>query len=183
MKKCKHCQSEIDDKAKICPHCRKKQNKPIFRWIVIIVFVLLLGSCMLGSDSETEQSKQTTFKVGETFESDYIQLTMSKVDTDFKEYNEYADVKDDYKIIKATFTMVSKDESELLSYMDFNCYADDTSYEQFYSTDDSAFSHNLSTGKTASGNVYCEVPKDAEKITIEYDVNIWTENKIEFIVE
>ena len=27
MKKCKYCQSEIDRKAKICPNCRKKQEK------------------------------------------------------------------------------------------------------------------------------------------------------------
>lgn len=183
MKKCKHCQSEIDDKAKVCPKCRKKQGKPIIRWIIIAIIVLMFGGCVLGSDSESSENKQTTFKVGETFESDYISLTMTSVDDNFTGYNEYADVKDGYKIIKANFAMESKDGDQVFMYTDFNCYADDTAYEQFYSVDDSGFSHTLSNGKKASGNVYCEVPSDAEKIIIEYDVNFWTEENIEFIIK
>lgn len=38
MKKCKHCQTEIDKKAKVCPNCRKKQGMPVWL-IVVIVFV------------------------------------------------------------------------------------------------------------------------------------------------
>lgn len=36
VKKCKHCQSDIPKKAKICPNCRKKQGgklKFIIAWI------------------------------------------------------------------------------------------------------------------------------------------------------
>ena len=49
-KLCKHCQTDIPKKAKICPNCRKKQGG-IIKWIIIvIVLFMLLGSCVGGSD-------------------------------------------------------------------------------------------------------------------------------------
>ena len=37
--KCKYCQSEIDARAKVCPHCRRKQSND-----GMIIFLVLLGS-------------------------------------------------------------------------------------------------------------------------------------------
>lgn len=37
--KCKYCQSEIDARAKVCPHCRRKQSND-----GLIIFLVLLGS-------------------------------------------------------------------------------------------------------------------------------------------
>ncbi len=48
MKRCKHCQSEIDDKAKICPNCRKKQGIPT--WIIVVGVIIALG-IIIGSSS------------------------------------------------------------------------------------------------------------------------------------
>ena len=56
MKKCKHCQSEIDDKAKICPHCKKKQNH-VVRWILLGVLILLIVSCAMGGEEEVPFQK------------------------------------------------------------------------------------------------------------------------------
>lgn len=58
MKKCKHCQSEIDEKAKICPKCRKKQGMP--KWLVAIIVIIVLamfGSAMGGESTSTEEKK------------------------------------------------------------------------------------------------------------------------------
>lgn len=55
-KKCKHCQTDIPKKAKICPNCRKKQSKTGM-WIAIVVVVILIigvGSSG-GSDSSSTQ--------------------------------------------------------------------------------------------------------------------------------
>ena len=44
VKKCKHCQSDIPKKAKICPNCRKKQGgklKFIIAWIFLIIIFSL----------------------------------------------------------------------------------------------------------------------------------------------
>ncbi len=59
MKKCKHCQSEIDDKAKICPNCRKKQKKPIWLIVVIVVFALIIFSPSGEESSDSNEEKKT----------------------------------------------------------------------------------------------------------------------------
>lgn len=40
MKKCKYCMSEIDDKAKICPHCGKRQKRSVIKTILSCIFLL-----------------------------------------------------------------------------------------------------------------------------------------------
>lgn len=48
MKKCKYCISDIDEKAKICPNCRKKQTKSISGKTLLVLFIifLVLGSAI-----------------------------------------------------------------------------------------------------------------------------------------
>ena len=42
MKKCKYCISDIDEKAKICPNCRKKQTKSISGKTLLVLFIIFL---------------------------------------------------------------------------------------------------------------------------------------------
>ena len=50
-KVCKHCQTEIPKKAKVCPQCRKKQGG-IIKWILLAVLALGLIGALAGGDSE-----------------------------------------------------------------------------------------------------------------------------------
>lgn len=68
---CKHCQSEIPKKAKICPNCRKKQGGKL-KWIIIAVVVIgIIGAAMGGNDgaqtnnsgSKTESAKKEEKKI------------------------------------------------------------------------------------------------------------------------
>ncbi len=43
-KKCKHCQSEIDKKAKVCPACRKKQGSILKSVVIAIVVIGIIGA-------------------------------------------------------------------------------------------------------------------------------------------
>lgn len=40
MKKCKYCQSNIDEKAKLCPYCRKRQSNPHLIVIAIVITIM-----------------------------------------------------------------------------------------------------------------------------------------------
>lgn len=55
-KKCKHCQAEIDAKAKICPVCRKKQGigclVPILIAIGVLAVIIAIGAASTGGDTE-----------------------------------------------------------------------------------------------------------------------------------
>lgn len=49
--KCKYCQSEVDAKAKICPHCGKK-IKGLPKWLIAIIIVFVIGIIVASNDSE-----------------------------------------------------------------------------------------------------------------------------------
>lgn len=53
-KKCKHCQSDIPKKAKVCPQCNKKQSG-ILKWIIIaVVAIIIIGAAGGGEDKPTK---------------------------------------------------------------------------------------------------------------------------------
>lgn len=65
MKKCKYCMSNIDENAKICPNCRKRQ-KPILtklQIILIIVFAILIGITVRYVTNTIEKTKEENEKI------------------------------------------------------------------------------------------------------------------------
>lgn len=58
-KKCKHCQSDIPKKAKVCPVCRKKQGGKL-KWIIIIIIALFIIGSIGGKKSDSGSSKSDT---------------------------------------------------------------------------------------------------------------------------
>ena len=69
MKKCKHCQTEIDVKAKICPNCRKKQGMPIWLIIILVVIAIALFGSIAGGESSSNEKP-----TGETTNTEKISL-------------------------------------------------------------------------------------------------------------
>lgn len=59
-KLCKHCRSEIDKKAKVCPVCRKKQGLGFFKIVGIaflsLVVLVIVGAALGGGGNETEKT-------------------------------------------------------------------------------------------------------------------------------
>lgn len=135
------------------------------------------------SSSEVIPQTETCFE-GEKFQNEEIAITFVSADQDFKGYSEYAKVKDGYKIIKAEFEFENIGTSnQYISSYDFDCYADGYNCDSFWSVEDSSFSTTLSTGKKAKGIVYFEVPENSDSITLEYDLNSWDYETVEFIVK
>lgn len=103
---------------------------------------------------------------------------------EYVEENEFMQPKDGNKYIflKFAFENTSTSSDDSISMYSFEAYADGYSAEQYFGGDDD-LSATLSAGRGTTGYIYFEVPKDAETIEVEYETNLFTEEKIKFIYE
>lgn len=157
-KKCKHCQSEIDKKAKICPNCKKKQGgklKFIIAGIVIIGIIGALGSqkdevkkvqkdnpevqnTSTGKKEEpnTAEEKEevheevTTFKTGETASLKDVLVTLDSVtESSGSQFNKPTEGN---VFLLCEFTIENDSEKDIAvsSMISFEAYCDDFSVSQ-----------------------------------------------------
>lgn len=182
-----------------------EEKKPIYKkwwfWVIIIVIIIAIGGAgtnnqstptttLSEGDSSTQNqqtsnaSEEKTYNVGEIYQDDSVAIKYSSMNENYTDYNEYSDVKDGYKIVKADFEAENLGTSDkYFSAYDFACYADGYDCEAFWYFEGSGFSSTLSTGKKAKGSVCFQVPADATSITIEYTLNTFTGDKVEFLVK
>ncbi len=59
MKKCKHCQSEIDTNVKVCPVCGKSQSIPTWLIVIIVIAVICVLVAMVGEGDTAGKKEQT----------------------------------------------------------------------------------------------------------------------------
>lgn len=202
---CKHCQTEIPKKAKVCPNCRKKQGG-IVKWIVLgIIVIAIIGAVAGGGsdDSEKTTAKKTgnvqeenndkkevqgtetdnEFVVGDIVETKELKITYLSAG-EYTSDNMFLQPKDGnvYYRMEFEFENISDTDQTISGMVEWNCYADSYSCEQSYIGEDQ-ISATLSPGKKVKGSMYYEVPKEAEKVNLEYETNFWTEDKIIFVVK
>ena len=202
-KKCKYCQEEIAKGIKRCPKCGGKLGIP--GWVKAIIIIVVIFSCIVGcvngcsnsvndavedtKNSYKDINGKTSFKINESFQNQYEKITMTEINTNFTDYNEYSKPKDGNKVIMLKFEVenINNENDELyISSLDFNAYADGTAVDSFYIGNDNYndLSATIGTGKKAIGYIFYEVPNSAKKITVEYNANFWTDgNIIEFIIQ
>ena len=83
-KVCKHCQTEIPKKAKVCPNCRKKQGG-ILKWIVVVIVVIAVISSFAGGDDEKEADNKTNNELeNATVESNIEMDEDNNIPTEYK---------------------------------------------------------------------------------------------------
>ena len=128
-------------------------------------------------------SEQTEFYVGDIVQDGDKQIVYM-ASGEYESDNEFIQPADGNKFIFLQFAVIntSNKSDSGISFYDFNCYADGYEAEMHYDNDDD-LSATLSAGRATSGYVYFEVPENAENIEVEYEVNIWTDEKIKFIYE
>lgn len=171
----------------------KKFSKIICAILVLAMFTFFaLGS---GSDSSsvssgdsdsnaktTESTKAITANVGDVLTTESLKITYVSCE-EYKNYSEYAKPKSGNIIYKLSFNVENTATTDrFISYLDFKCYADNVAADSYYSGDDS-LSATISSGRSAKGNVYFEVPANAEKVEVEFETDFWTSGKAIFIVK
>lgn len=82
-KLCKHCQTEIPKKAKVCPQCRKKQGGKL-KWVVAIIAILVIVISMSGKKDDSE-------KAVEDGENKQMQVAETENRTDVENNEEISD--------------------------------------------------------------------------------------------
>lgn len=81
MNLCKHCKTEIDKGAKVCPNCRKKQNGlPIWAIVLIVIFVIIVIAVVAnpGNSNDNNGTKIESKKQVEII--DFSQMTFNDID-------------------------------------------------------------------------------------------------------
>ena len=86
-----------------------------------------------------------------------------------------------YIFIRLYFENIGSDDESVSAYS-FECYADGYNASMFYGGDND-ISATLSSGRSTTGDVYFEVPLDASSVEIEYELNVFTEEKLTFLFE
>lgn len=173
-----------------------KKFSPVFGIIaVILIFSLFaIGSgsdkASVSSDSASDNSKTTTqkadepvkVKVGETLTTNTLKITYKSSADD--KGAQYFPAASGNKIIKLTFEIENiSSTDQIVSVYDFKCYSDDVASSAYYYGDNGLSTTTLSAGRKATGNVYFEVPQNANSIDVEYETNYWSGNKAIFVVK
>lgn len=79
-KLCKHCQMEIPKKAKVCPHCKKKQGGKL-KWIIIAIIVIAIISAAIGGSGDDKKQAKTDSSGQDTVTENKIEYTAVDVAT------------------------------------------------------------------------------------------------------
>lgn len=131
-------------------------------------------------------SKQTTLKVGDSYDDDGLVLTYTSLDDNYEDYIGERKVQAGNKLIKVGIE--AKNTARSIRYVgnyDFYCYADDYVCSNVYLDSEASLDGNLSSGKKVQGYLFFEVPENAESVTIEYATYglLPISNKIVFVVK
>ena len=135
------------------------------------------------ADDQTDAKGQAVVTVGQSVTGDELKISFISADADAKDLNKYSKPEEGNKVIRAEFKFENISDDDVI--LDgFECYADDKKCELFYGGKDFASPtlESVSAGRSFTAIVYYEVPKDAKTIELEYEDNIWTDEKTIFQV-
>lgn len=135
------------------------------------------------AESESPANVKTVYKVGDILQDGDTQIVYVS-SGDYQEDNEFMQPAEGNKLIFLNFAFINtSDKTDTsVSFYSFECYADGYACEMHY-RDDNALSATLSAGRSTSGNIFFEVPADAQEIEVEYTTNYFTSDKITFLFE
>lgn len=168
----------------------------------VIVLMTCISVCFLGIFSSTgcfddtdiniSQEETTHFaepdlvrhKVGETFDSEYFKFTyISAEKVDSLDGGKYKP-EEGMEFYQLKLTMENIVDKE--THVNYNCFigfADDVMIDQFYFTDDVIKGNLAGVGDSVTGTLTYSVPKDANKVEVIFQYDMYHEEKMAFTVK
>ena len=133
--------------------------------------------------SAAEGEIQTVYHVGDILRDGDMDIVYA-ASGEYTEENEFMQPSEGMKYIflKFAFLNTSEKRDSSISFYSFECYADGYSAEAYYGGEN-GLSATLSAGRSTEGYIYFEVPVDAQEIEVEYETNVFTDEKITFAFE
>ena len=187
--------NRVSSKAK----SEKSFYKKAWFWIVIVVIIAIgsqykqpekvgenKNSGSNGSSQiqkgEPKKEEKTEFNVGDIIAFDGKELTVEKVERNWKSEKTYIKPKDGKEYVKVSVKIENKSETEM-NYNVFEFKAEDSNgaAERFdfqtYSLPDSLGSGNLVKGGKKSGSMIFEVPAGSS-LKLHYQPSFWSNKKV-----
>ena len=184
---------------------KKKKKKWIILGVVAVVIILIAALSSGGKDdggkkvesldsgnavTDSAKAEDTTaaapskVEAGNVVTTDKLKISYISCNADYKKYNEYSAPEKGNKVVRAEFKFENISDSDI-SLSGFECYADDKKCEAFYGADDNASStlESVSPGRTLTAVEYFEVPEGAKNIELEYEDDLWGNEKTIFVIK
>ena len=186
------------------PETKKKIYKRWWFWVLIVILLFIIISAIssgknndkANNDSpsviQNEQPVVTTkknenenerLKVGDSFNDGYLEITIKSAEV-WNGYSEFSKPDSGYKYIRLFAEAKNTGTSDSLVYSgSFKCYADNKPADDPYCGDERFSGDDLSAGRETDGYLYYQIPTDAQKIEIEYELNFITDKKVYYDIE
>ena len=182
MKKCKYCQTEIENKAKICPNCRKKQGPHIVRWVVLGLFILMIVACVAGGGEEEKFEKEYT--QGQTVTYKDVEYSIIKVEKT-QGTNEYCKPSSGKEYVKVTVRIKNNSNKKIsyngLDWQMVNANGVEDAWGTYTCDDDNDFSSgDLDAGGTYEGVLIWEQNIGDDNLRLRYYHNIVWDDEYTF---
>ncbi len=181
MKKCKYCQTEIDEKAKVCPNCHKKQ-KHIVRWVLLGIIVIAIISAAFGGNKNDDFQKE--YNQSDVVTYNDVEYSITSVEKT-KGENQFFQAKDGYEYVKVTIN-IKNNSDEKISYnaLNFQMVNGDGVEASIYSItaeDDVLLnSGELDAGGTIEGVIIWEQKQGDTGLKIRYYDNVLIDDDYTF---
>lgn len=133
--------------------------------------------------SEPSEEVKTVYHVGDILKDGDTKIVYA-ASGPYESDNEYLQPKDGnkYVFLKLAFINESAKSDTYISSYSFNAFADGYACDMFFGGEED-LSATLSPGRSTIGFIYFEVPEDAEDIEVEYETNVFTSDKINFVYD
>ncbi|MDE6124857.1 MAG: DUF4352 domain-containing protein [Eubacterium sp.] len=182
---------------------KKKKKTIIFSVIAVIILLIIIIASVGGNSSDEPEIESITNSVsdnqdtsnssdtptnqaieaGNVVTTKNLKVSYISCNTDYKDYNEYLPPKSGNKIVRAELSI--ENTSSTAQYISgFECYADNQKCDAYFGTDDATLSYDtISAGRASTMILYFEVPENAKNIELEFQDNVWSNDKTKFVIK